>query len=263
MSTTRYLEAQQAKQRNYQDFLIVDVDSHHYETERFKEIIPYIEDPVLRQLAKSSEQSGRGNMFVSQPGSQDMGGETSLGRMWSNWAGDQRCEPAAIERPAGVGEVVGAVERAVAAGRCVRVAGSGHSFAAAALTDGTLLSLDRMGALLDADTSSGLVRVEAGIRLHALSHALADMLPTVDGLQVTAISTQRAKLGASQNRLEHTINSINVSVENLTASESRIRDTDMAQEMMSFTRSQILSQAGTAMLGQANQASQGVLSLLR
>lgn len=83
------------------------------------------------------------------------------------------------------------------------------------------------------------------------------------GLQVTAVSTERAKLGASQNRLEHTINNINVSVENLSASESRIRDTDMAQEMTSFTRSQILSQAGTAMLAQANQSQQGVLSLLR
>ena len=94
--------------------------------------------------------------------------------MWSNWAGDQRCEPAAVERPSGVGEVAGAVERAVAAGRGVRVAGSGHSFTAAVLTDGTLLSLDRMGAVLDADPSSGLVRVEAGIRLHALSRALAE-----------------------------------------------------------------------------------------
>ncbi|RSM46932.1 flagellin [Actinoplanes sp. ATCC 53533] len=83
------------------------------------------------------------------------------------------------------------------------------------------------------------------------------------GDQVTAVSTERAKLGASQNRLEHTINNINVSVENLSASESRIRDTDMAQEMTSFTRSQILSQAGTAMLAQANQSQQGVLSLLR
>jgi flagellin len=81
--------------------------------------------------------------------------------------------------------------------------------------------------------------------------------------QVTNISTERANLGASQNRLEHTINSLNVSVENLSASESRIRDTDMAQEMMSFTRSQILSQAGTSMLSQANQSQQGVLSLLR
>ncbi|MGZ4437607.1 MAG: flagellin N-terminal helical domain-containing protein [Nocardioidaceae bacterium] len=80
---------------------------------------------------------------------------------------------------------------------------------------------------------------------------------------ITAISTQRASLGAFQNRFEHTINSVNVAVENLSASESRIRDTDMAQEMVSFTRSQILSQAGTAMLAQANQASQGVLKLLQ
>jgi L-gulonolactone oxidase len=93
--------------------------------------------------------------------------------MWSNWAGDQRCEPAAVERPSGVGEVAGAVERAVGAGRGVRVAGSGHSFTAAVLTDGALLSLDRMGALVDVDPS-GLVRVEAGIRLHALSGALAE-----------------------------------------------------------------------------------------
>ena len=81
--------------------------------------------------------------------------------------------------------------------------------------------------------------------------------------QITAISSERAKMGASQNRLEHTINSLSVAVENLSASESRIRDTDMAQEMVSFTKSQILSQAGTAMLAQANQAPQGVLQLLR
>jgi len=80
---------------------------------------------------------------------------------------------------------------------------------------------------------------------------------------ITAISTQRAALGAFQNRFEHTINSVNVAIENLSASESRIRDTDMAQEMVSFTRSQILSQAGTAMLAQANQASQSVLRLLQ
>ena len=77
------------------------------------------------------------------------------------------------------------------------------------------------------------------------------------------ISTQRAALGAFQNRFEHTINSVNVAIENLSASESRIRDTDMASEMVNFTRSQILSQAGTAMLAQANQAPQSVLSLLR
>jgi len=80
---------------------------------------------------------------------------------------------------------------------------------------------------------------------------------------ITSVSTTRATLGAYQNRFEHTINNLNVAVENLSASESRIRDTDMAQEMVSFTRSQILSQAGTAMLAQANQAPQSVMQLLR
>lgn len=80
---------------------------------------------------------------------------------------------------------------------------------------------------------------------------------------IEKVSSQRADLGAKQNRLEHTVNNLNVASENLAASESRIRDTDMAKEMMNFTRSQILSQAGTAMLAQANQAPQGVLSLLR
>ena len=80
---------------------------------------------------------------------------------------------------------------------------------------------------------------------------------------IKGVSTARSTLGAYQNRFEHTINNLNVAVENLSASESRIRDTDMAQEMVSFTRSQILTQAGTSMLAQANQAPQNVLSLLR
>jgi flagellin len=81
--------------------------------------------------------------------------------------------------------------------------------------------------------------------------------------QIGTVSSARATLGASQNRFESTINSLNVAMENLSASESRIRDADMAQEMVQFTRNQILSQAGTAMLAQANQGSQGVLQLLR
>jgi len=80
---------------------------------------------------------------------------------------------------------------------------------------------------------------------------------------IKTVSSTRGDLGALQNRFEHTINNLNVTVENLSASESRIRDADMAQEMMQFTRNQILSQAGTSMLAQANQGSQGVLSLLR
>jgi len=80
---------------------------------------------------------------------------------------------------------------------------------------------------------------------------------------ITSVSTSRANLGAYQNRFEHTISNLSVTAENLSASESRIRDTDMAQEMVSFTRAQILTQAGTAMLAQANQAPQQVLQLLR
>ena len=80
---------------------------------------------------------------------------------------------------------------------------------------------------------------------------------------IGAVSATRADLGALQNRFEHTIANIDVAVENLTASESRIRDADMAQEMVRFTRNQILSQAGTAMLAESNRSSQGVLELLR
>lgn len=90
----------------------------------------------------------------------------------------------------------------------------------------------------------------------------ADVAITKIDDAIKAVSTQRADLGAVQNRFDHTINNLNVAVENLSASESRIRDTDMAQEMVEFTRAQILSQAGTAMLAQANQAPQGVLRLL-
>ena len=77
------------------------------------------------------------------------------------------------------------------------------------------------------------------------------------------INKQRADLGAYQNRLEMTVKGLDIGAENLQASESRIRDTDMAGEMVEFTKDQVLSQAGTAMLAQANQSSQNVLSLLR
>jgi len=92
---------------------------------------------------------------------------------WTNWARDEACSPAAFERPGSVAEVSAAVRAAAAAGRTVRVAGSGHSFTPCVLTDGTLLSLERMGRVLDVDREAGLVRVEAGITLHACSEALA------------------------------------------------------------------------------------------
>lgn len=90
----------------------------------------------------------------------------------------------------------------------------------------------------------------------------ADAITKIDAA-IKLVSTQRADLGAVQNRFDHTIKNLNVAVENLSASESRIRDTDMAQEMVQFTRAQILSQAGTAMLAQANQLPQSVLQLLQ
>ena len=80
---------------------------------------------------------------------------------------------------------------------------------------------------------------------------------------INKVSSERAKLGAIQNRLEHTINNLGTAAENLTASESRIRDVDMAKEIMEFTKNAILQQAAQAMLAQANMQPQGVLQLLR
>ena len=80
---------------------------------------------------------------------------------------------------------------------------------------------------------------------------------------LTTVSTERSKLGAVQNRLEHTINNLGTTSENLSAAESRIRDTDMAKEMMNFTKNNILTQAAQSMLAQANQQPQGVLQLLQ
>jgi len=85
---------------------------------------------------------------------------------------------------------------------------------------------------------------------------------TLDGA-LSRINQQRADLGAYQNRLEHVVRGLDIGAENLQASESRIRDTDMASQMVSYVRNQILSQAGVAMLAQANQRSQAVLGLLQ
>jgi len=101
----------------------------------------------------------------------------------------------------------------------------------------------------------------AGLRVGLQSQANIAMR-VIDGA-IQRVSTQRSDLGAFQNRLDHTINNLGTSAENLTAAESRIRDVDMAQEMMEFTKNNILSQAAQAMLAQANQLPQGVLQLLR
>lgn len=95
------------------------------------------------------------------------------------------------------------------------------------------------------------------------SQSAADAAITVINDALKTVSATRSDLGAVQNRLEHTINNLGATSENLTAAESRIRDTDMAKEMMGFTKNNILMQAAQSMLAQANQQPQGVLQLLQ
>jgi flagellin len=119
---------------------------------------------------------------------------------------------------------------------------------------GTTITAD-LGSALSL-TNLALDKVGVGTRGSAAS-ALSILQSAI-----STVSSRRAKLGAVQNRLEHTINNVGVNVENLSASESRIRDADMAKEMTNFTKQQILVQAGTAMLAQANSLPQNVLKLL-
>jgi flagellin len=127
------------------------------------------------------------------------------------------------------------------------------------------------------DGSGGTISFQVGANdndtIAVDTATLSDKVGSIDVSQTDAISaidaaienvsTLRSTFGAVQNRLEHTLNNLATYQENLTASESRIRDVDMASEMVEFSKDQILQQAGTSMLAQANQAPQAVLSLLR
>lgn len=108
------------------------------------------------------------------------------------------------------------------------------------------------------DLSSGLTSTTDGA-LNSVAKANLDKIQTA----INTVSENRSNLGAVQNRLEHTINNLGTTSENLQAAESRIRDVDMAKEMMAMTKNNILTQAAQAMLAQANQQPQGVLQLLR
>ena len=99
-------------------------------------------------------------------------------------------------------------------------------------------------------------------KISVSSNATAGTSMSIIQAAITKVSTERSKLGALQNRLEHTINNLDTTSENTQAAESRIRDTDMASEMVEYSKNNILSQAGQSMLAQANQSTQGVLSLL-
>lgn len=106
------------------------------------------------------------------------------------------------------------------------------------------------------------VRLSVAGGTAAQQRSVADKLITFVDKAIEDVSNERSKLGALQNRLEHTISNLQTASENLSAAQSRIRDVDMAAEMVNFTKNQILTQAGTAMLAQANQAPQAVLKLL-
>ena len=99
--------------------------------------------------------------------------------------------------------------------------------------------------------------------LHVSSFSTAGTAMCAIQKAISRVSAQRSELGAIQNRLEYTINNLDTTSENTSAAESLIRDTDMAEEMVNYSKNQILAQAGQAMLAQANQANQGVLSLLQ
>ncbi|WMJ79600.1 flagellin [Clostridium sp. MB40-C1] len=122
--------------------------------------------------------------------------------------------------------------------------------------------LDATGAVpADTAVAKGEISKEVGINVSSQEKA-SKAITTINNA-IQTVSAERSKLGSYQNRLEHTINNLNTSSENLQASESRVRDVDMAKEMMEFSKNNILQQAAQAMLAQANQAPQGVLQLLR
>ncbi|AJD92151.1 hypothetical protein JMA_28340 [Jeotgalibacillus malaysiensis] len=136
------------------------------------------------------------------------------------------------------------------------------------LMDGTAASgfLFQIGANQGEDITLTLENMDAGslgISGLALDSATPSGAITTIDTAIERVSEQRSKLGAFQNRLEHTVTNLQSANENLTAAESRIRDLDMAKEMSQFTRNNILNQAGQAMLAQANQLPQGILQLLQ
>lgn len=127
---------------------------------------------------------------------------------------------------------------------------------------GTININEVEAAAADVSDPNNIIEAVAPKGIDVSTQAAADKAITVINKAIETVSAERSKLGAMQNRLEHTINNLDASAENLQAAESRIRDVDMAKEMMEFTKQNILTQAATAMLAQANAAPQTVLKLL-
>ena len=134
------------------------------------------------------------------------------------------------------------------------------------LLDGSFKGDLQVGSLKGQTISISISKMNAGSigvsGLKVSSNTVAGKAMSEIQKAIESVSTQRSKLGAIQNRLEHTINNLDTTSENTQAAESRIRDTDMASEMVEYSKNNILQQAGQSMLAQANQQNQGVLSLL-
>ena len=144
-----------------------------------------------------------------------------------------------------------------------QVGANGDAAAADQINKITVTLADVTDATVGVGTLASADGIAAGTGFVVTDSATAATTIEAIDTAIKNISSSRADLGAQQNRFESTINSLKVSAENLSAAESRIRETDMASEMVKFTAKNILSQAGTAMLAQANQSTQGVLQLLR
>lgn len=148
---------------------------------------------------------------------------------------------------------------ALLSGNTLGASGTSATFQIGANADQELvININNMRASALGTATTGIDTINVG----DAAQLMTDKLNVID-TAISAVSDQRSKLGAWQNRLEHTINNLSTSSENLTAAESRVRDVDMAKEMMEFTKNNILNQASTAMLAQANQQPQGVLQLLK
>jgi flagellin len=154
-----------------------------------------------------------------------------------------------------------------------RIAGS-TKFNGTQLLDGTASALSFQVGANNASATNAIVVNLSAASVSAVATAVSSLsanyssasgaqaaISAID-TQIQNMSTAQANLGAYQNRFQHTINNLNTAIQNTTAAQSRIRDTDMAQEMTTFSKSQVLVQAGTAMLAQANASSQSILKLL-
>jgi flagellin len=140
---------------------------------------------------------------------------------------------------------------------------NGNVLLKAGAADVNIQTGDAAGVQVTVKLSAMAIDTVAGTLGDVLTAATAQTAMTSVDTAIKSVNTARSELGATQNQLEHIANNLGATTEHLQASESRIRDTDMAKEMMTYTKFNILQQAATAMLAQANQAPQGVLQLLR